>query len=386
MNIKQAIKIVIRTVLYCLPKNKNKLVLESNPDYADNSRAFSDYLLENDKCRKLKIVWCVRQPQKFSSLKNKNLKFTSFTNKKYTLSYIFHIATSKAVLYTHATPPLIDTRVQTVVCLWHGTPLKHMEHTKTKYPIFSYIASASDFCSESLAECFKVPIEQVKIIGYPRCDQLFSNVNILPRLNINKAEYSKVLLWMPTFRQSSQLNIFDTKQTGTGLPLIETKQQLSELNTRLKELNLFLIIKLHPLQDMADIELFLLDHIHMLTSDNLEEKGVQLYHLVSNCDILLTDYSSIYFDYLLLDRPIGFIIDDIAEYEKNRGFVTDKPLDYMPGEKIKTKDELFAFLENMSNNVDNYSEQRKKVNGIVNLYNDNNSSKRLLELLCGIID
>ncbi|MEG0692309.1 MAG: CDP-glycerol glycerophosphotransferase family protein, partial [Oscillospiraceae bacterium] len=118
-----------------------------------------------------------------------------------------------------------------------------------------------------------------------------------------------------------------------------------------------------------------------MTRNELDKSDVQLYHLVSQCDVLLTDYSSIYFDYLLLNRPIGFIIDDIEEYNQKRGFVTKEPLELMPGEKMKTIEELNHFLETIGNHKDEYVEERARVNEIVNQYKDNQSAKRLLNLL-----
>ena len=85
---------------------------------------------------------------------------------------------------------------------------------------------------------------------------------------------------------------------------------------------------------------------------------MQLYSLIGECGVLLTDYSSVYIDYLILNRPIGFIIDDFEEYKNSRGFVFDKPDDWMPGEKIKTFEELEKFILDIKNGIDKYREVR----------------------------
>ncbi len=380
MNPKKIIKSAFKSIFASAKKDENKIVFESEPDFSDNSKSLYDYMIQNNFNQKYKMVWCVKNPENFKDMKVKNVTFTSFRDKRYLLNYLYHIATAKTVIYTHATPPMIDTKNQTVACLWHGTPLKHMNFIKTDADPFTFIVSASEFCSDALANCFKVSHDKIKVTGYPRCDILFEETDMPSKLDINRIEWPKVVLWMPTFRQSSQLKIFDSHQTQTGLPLIETSEQLIDLNKKLQELRLFVIIKLHPLQDLSG-DLVDLSNIKMLTSDKLEEDDIGLYNLVANSDVLLTDYSSIYFDYLLLDRPIGFIIDDIEEYNKNRGFVTEKPLEMMPGQKIKTTEELYSFFEDISNDKDDFADDRARVNNIVNHFQDNNSSERLLELL-----
>ena len=93
----------------------------------------------------------------------------------------------------------------------------------------------------------------------------------------------------------------------------------------------------------------------------------------------LTDYSSIYFDYLLLDRPIAFLIDDIAQYQQNRGFTVENALDLMPGEKIRTVSELNGFLDRLAKGEDRFQEDRQRVNRRVNRWQDGESAKRFLE-------
>lgn len=375
------IKSCIDIFLSVLPKSKKKIVFESNSDFCDNSRAFYEYLIQNNYNETYKLVWCVKNPEAFSDYKKKNVTFTSFRNKKFVLSYLYHIGTAKTVVYSHATPPFINTNKQTVACLWHGTPLKHMDYKQTGKQPFSFLLSASKWCTTALCDCFHISEDMIKVMGYPRCDQLFEDNDSLERLEIDKNNNKKIILWMPTFRQSCELNIMDSYKTQTGLPLIDTGESLIELNTVLAKQNAFMIIKLHPLQDLQGVDLVSLSNIKMLTNNELDAKKVQLYHLVAKCDILLTDYSSIYFDYLLLDRPIGFIIDDFDVYHEKRGFVVENPLDFMPGHHIKTQLELNSFIQDVVNEKDSYVKDRKKVQSIMNEYTDNQSSKRLADYL-----
>lgn len=375
------IKSCMNTFLSVLPKSKKKIVFESNSDFCDNSRAFYEYLIQNNYNETYKLIWCVKNPEAFCGYNKKNVIFTSFRNKRYFLSYLFHIGTAKTVVYSHATPPFINTDKQTVACLWHGTPLKHMDYQQTGKQPFSFLLSASKWCTTALSDCFHIKEDMIKVMGYPRCDQLFECNDSLKRLGVDKSKYKKVILWMPTFRQSTELNIIDSSRTQTGLPLVYTMESLTKLNALLTEQNVLMIIKLHPLQDLQGADLLSLSNIKTLTNVELDKQKVQLYHLVENSDILLTDYSSIYFDYLLLDRPIGFIIDDIEEYNHNRGFVVENPLDYMPGHHIRMEQELNNFINDVMNDIDSYSAKRKEINAIMNEFTDNQSCKRLADYL-----
>jgi len=109
----------------------------------------------------------------------------------------------------------------------------------------------------------------------------------------------------------------------------------------------------------------------------LDRCGVSVYALLSMADALITDYSSVYFDYLLLDRPIAFTVEDMGKYEEDRGFVFDNPNDYMPGKKIHDQDEMITFVNELVEQKDDYKDERKKINDIVNSYVDGCNSERI---------
>ena len=113
----------------------------------------------------------------------------------------------------------------------------------------------------------------------------------------------------------------------------------------------------------------------------MRRKKVPLYSLVREADALITDYSSVYFDYLLLDRPIAFVLEDLGSYRGNRGFVVERPLDYMPGEKIYQKEELFSFLLQVEEGEDGYRQARAQIRDQVNYYQDGKNCERLLQLI-----
>ena len=94
-------------------------------------------------------------------------------------------------------------------------------------------------------------------------------------------------------------------------------------------------------------------------------------------DALISDFSGAYVDYLNLDRPIGFVITDMKDYDTNRGFVFESPTDYMPGMKIKDEIDFLKFCDNVSMNIDTYKADRHKVLSIFSDYQDDNNYRRL---------
>lgn len=100
-------------------------------------------------------------------------------------------------------------------------------------------------------------------------------------------------------------------------------------------------------------------NIRYVTEELLDRAGVLLYELVGVCDGLLSDYSSIAVDYMLLDRPLGFVLTDFEKYREARGFVFENPLAYMPGEKIYDAKGLAAFFTHVSEGEDPFREERK---------------------------
>ena len=139
------------------------------------------------------------------------------------------------------------------------------------------------------------------------------------------------------------------------------------------------IVKIHHLQKTEFLSKINLTNIIYIEDTDLEEKNINLYSLLGSMDSIVTDYSSIIFDYSLLDRPIGFAIADLNDYKKNRGFLVDNIEDYFCGDKIRSLFELKKYIENINNNIDLYKDERRKIMLNTNKYCDNNSSQRLVD-------
>lgn len=367
----------------CIPKNNKKILFFSHSELADNSKALFDYLLTDPVNEEYEIVCSVSNPQKYERYKRKNVTFVPV------LASLYHILTSKYIFFHGEIIAIKPSKKQISTNLWHGTPLKRFNKTADKlrdyrYDFFTYVLASSDNFRPIMRDCFGCELEKVVVLGHPRNDLLFQQTNALQRLNIQKEVYQSIFLWMPTFRISRDNYMVDIEsqaQTETGLPIMGHKDDLAMLNDKLREQNSFMIIKLHPAQSLEYITIEKFTNILFLTNDDLQEADVQLYHVVTESGALITDYSSIYFDYLLLNRPIGFTVDDLESYQNARGFLFENPLEYMPGKKISTKDHFWRFIDSIFWKNDDYKQQRENINKFANKYQDDANCARVLQFV-----
>lgn len=171
---------------------------------------------------------------------------------------------------------------------------------------------------------------------------------------------------MPTFRASRVKGLSEVSMDNeTGLPLIDNKNKLEKLDQDLFNLGILLMIKVHHLQ--AEKPIFLNDFrsIVFINDKMLAQKGIQLYEMIGKTDALITDYSSISVDYLLADKPIGYILDDYELYKQSRGFKFDNITDYMPGEHIYTINGFMSFFRSILDHNDRYKQDRKRIISIM---------------------
>lgn len=200
----------------------------------------------------------------------------------------------------------------------------------------------------------------------------------LNKLNIEKKKFEKVILWMPTWRRHVKKG--NNSESKIDFPVLNSNN-IHILNHYLEKENILLIIKLHPNQYDLKFLHTKYSNIKVIKNEDLAKRNIELYQIFSEVDALLTDYSSVFFDFLLTMKPIGFVIEDINDYGNKRGFVIENPLEIMPGEKIYNLNELLRFLNNIRLEIDDYYQERLRVNYMANKYRDGNSCKRIIEYL-----
>ena len=364
-----------------IPKRKDVILFVGNDGLTDNSRAVFTWRTQNGYQKRYRIRCAVKNHEQYGYLRQEGVEFLSLKRG------VFAYFRAGYVFYCNGTYPIKPSKGQTAVNLWHGTPLKKIcklapNVSHYDYDYFTYVLAASPMFVPVMAQCFGVPESRVLCCGHARNDLLFhKSPDVLRKLGL-EGDFDRLLLWLPTFRYSYKVYIHDGGcQKESGLPIFENSGQMAEFDRWLRENRMLMVVKLHPMQKESDIAPISLGNIRLLTNREIEAQHLQLYELVACADALVTDYSSIYFDYLLLDRPIGFTCDDLDAYGGSRGFVVSDPLALMPGMKLKTYADFRAFAEKAAAGDDGYAAERERVNALVNADRDGRSAAHLAQLL-----
>ena len=113
----------------------------------------------------------------------------------------------------------------------------------------------------------------------------------------------------------------------------------------------------------------------------LYENDIQINQLLGYADALISDYSSVAVDYLVLDRPVAFTLDDMETYGNERGFFWDDVKQWLPGEDIYTFEDFVSFIEDVMADRDNGKKKRDSISRLMQKYRDDKNSERVLKAL-----
>ena len=354
----------------------------SSPDFSDNARALYNYMVSQPDFDDWQFVWLVKPD--FVAQQHRNTLFISAHGWKNYLRYLYHLFTSKYLFCTHSHFVEANPSRQISACLWHGTMLKRIcamnerEKSQPRKDQYRFFVSPSKFYNEFFCKSFLCSPEQVLTCGYPRNDFLFQETNILTDLGIDRDDYSKIIVYMPTFRTPIRGGYSDSDSNTISCLQLEDEEQIKKVSEFFVTHKVLLLIKWHQSDKRQFIKVC---HPNIISIDNrqLNLKDLQIYHLLHYADALITDYSSVFCDYMMLNRPIAFDIADIDSYANNRGFVFKEPLEYMPGYILRTCDDLLSFTEDVVNGKDKSAEKRRNLYGVYNDFKDEHSSERLLK-------
>lgn len=362
-------------------------------DFSDNARALFNYMLDCGLNKDYELIWYVKNPADFYKYDYlDNVMFLPYegstaVNSKIRDAYYRALCLAKYIFFTDAYGFARNCRNDQVrVQLWHGCGFKSRLNHVPCLNRYEYMPVTSTWYAGAQAKEFGLNNDQMLVTGLPKEDLLFRNqYNIFELINVLPA--NKYFMWLPTYRFSEADK--NKPQDGklnkeTGLPLFSSYSELQKLNQILSINNCVLIIKLHPFQDSNVLKCDGLSNITILTNKMVLEKDIQVNQLLANADALISDYSSVAVDYIMLDRPMAFIIEDELDYANTRGFEFENIIDYLPGSLIHNVEELFRFVKEVANEIDLSKDTRQQLASLLNEFNDGNSSKRLLKSL-GII-
>ena len=316
------------------------------------------------------------------------------------INYVLEVLNSDIVVTTEGNYLLNNKNFkpdQVVVDLWHGFPLKAMglmdkqdtlkHKVNEQWQNLNYMTSFSQLFNEVMNKCTNIPLDKFVITGNPRNDFLFLSTG---RENLEKVlnksfGNSKLIIFMPTFRYSPRGNRTEGNKNRDNIFGFE-RFNSDKFNDFLKHNNIHMVVKLHPAEEKKYINTIKeLSNIHIIAETHMYEQNLDFYEILNAFDLLITDYSSVYFDYLLLDRPEVFTPVDFKEYENSRGFLLSPYEDWAPG-PIAIQQETLEKEIIMQLTEDAYALKRQIVRNKIHKYQDANSTQRVCRILERLLD
>ncbi len=378
----------IAEFIKCFTKKKYLVFIGRDAGlFLDNIKYFFIYCLrQKDRLEEIELMFLTEDQETYRLLKNKQLpvvKYPSWSAMKILVMAKLIIVDNWMWVDRFKFFLLFSTRK---LQLWHGLCIKYVGLIRRKfkrlfikildeltgiYPKYAVFVSTSSFYTKQVfSKAFRTG--NIWETGLPRNDIffrelsdedfIFTDTNSLEFISYKKENGLKIALYAPTFRDTKR-NVFNDGVLDLG-----------KLDSFLQEVGILLVIKFHPEENFDEQILGKYKNICAYKRDK------DIYPLLRMVDCLITDYSSIYMDFLLLDRPIIFFCYDFEQYIANDRMIQ---FDYdwiTPGIKVRTQNELEkALKEILVLNEDEYKDHRRRIRDLAFKYIDGYASKRVFD-------
>lgn len=351
-------KYIVMYLSMLVPRNKRIYVFGAwlGEKYADNTKALFECA---QKRKKIRAIWIT---------KNKDVveEVRSLGYEAYYYASIKGIVMQLRAKYVFVTNGISDVNHAFLgravfINVWHGVPLKKIGYDDTyarnwdslprkirdkiiNIPLGrEYVVATSETIARIYESAFRRPKEQILRLGQPRNDVFFK-----PREK-QLFQGKKIILYAPTHRKEG-------KETMALSELF----QLDKWNAFCEKYDYYLVVKKHFYHKDEEEQLEQYDRILDVTGETFD---TQL--LLMETDILITDYSSIYIDYLLLERPVLFYAYDYESYLQEDRQMYFEYEDVTPGAIATTDNQLLEELEHCIVDKNHHMEKRK---GILELF------------------
>jgi len=360
--------------------------------YSDNSRVFSEYLMKNHK--DINCVWVLKDKKIIQQLNKQGIKAVHANSlERIKLS----LRASKIFLTIGDEFSFLFCRGVEIYSLWHGMPLKkicndddfsrrgekkiigiaNMMDKKIKKYFFpwkdalyydnTYSVTCSDFFTTFLMSAFLLPESRFIKCGLPRCDALFYNKEepLLSRIRETYPD-SRILLYMPTFRTSSWSGkVFNPFSSDYGF-------NMDEFLAVLEEKKCVFLYKPHFYDENIISKKEKMQRFITIKNDDLDE----LYNFLGQVDIMMTDYSSVYFDFIITKKPVILAPFDYEEYLSTARGHYFSYFDEMEGVIAKNWDDIIDIIKK-----EKYFKISEKKIDLFDRYNDGNSCEKLYNFI-----
>lgn len=371
-------KIIVRVFFWIIywfsgfmPRKKNIWIFGTweGRRFADNSKYFYLYINEYQK-KDVRAIWISKEKTICERLNKEG--FEAYT--PFSIRGIYYCLKGKVWIYDVDANDIIYwlSRKTFKINLWHGIPLKKIGYDDKNskwinssglmsvfYRIVApwmftkanYYLSSSEKVSKMFESAFQIQSEELLISCFPRNVALFSSFNgeeigcddknFLKVKNLKK-EKAHIILYMPTFRDKTSERFWDIIS-------------IEELNMFLDQIGAKFLIKPHFYSNLNKVNTS--DFHNIVFIESWEDP----YPYLRYTDVLITDYSSIFFDFYTLERPIIFFCYDLEDYLKNNRQMYFNYDDISCGEKACNFNQLKNVLITAFAGKDNFSKIRDKI-------------------------
>lgn len=369
----------IYIVACVFPKNKKIWIFSAwnGKFFSDNPKFIYLYTYKNHK--DISVIWITKSRTLYNQLRDKGLPVSY----AYSLKGYYYQLIAGAAIFSHSLDweflsYFIGYKTKKIQA-WHSVPIKKIGLDDKNYQKrfvkrlvtdfimpyakdFKYdlVFACSEFDKSIYCSAFNTQYQKVRITGYPRNDSLFSpgNLGSFP----DKKELN--IIYMPTFRGDvgSEFNLL--KSTGFDF---------EKINSLMKSLNSVFYIKVHPVQVFSSSDI---NSVKNMSNIKFFDNNFDIYEKLADFNILITDFSGIFFDFLITGRPIIMAPLEMDDYILNNRDLYFKYKDICPDLPCGNWDEIFYSVENIIRNNNFTTERYIKLQKKFHTYFDGNSSKR----------
>lgn len=344
-------------------------VFMSQPDFACNPHALYKYIEEYTEHE---TGWILKRNGRYDALKERGIRCALYDTLEGNrlLNEADYVITNS---YTFQQLPKREGQI--FVNLWHGSGVKahdyfnHQLSEKQAEKLKIFFEKIDLMCVHSLDDRFRLSamlhydLRRSFVTGQARLDCVKSSDGKSKLEQLFGPEitaFDRIVFFAPSFR--ANMNTNDGALCSDNIFRLDDYDDMA-LSRFLSEYHAVLIYKLHPIEQTAfqGREFKMGSNCFELTDEMLFNADIRYGEILNAFDVMISDYSSIAYDFLVLDRPIVYLLPDYEEYRKSRGFVFQNIDYYMPGQKAFCFPELLSALSTAFASPDDYAEERQNV-------------------------
>lgn len=389
--IRKIVGFLFKILVKVLKPNENRVLFGAMNGnwYGDNSRHLFEWVLANRP--DLKPVWLTNNRKVKRKLKDQNKPVVLI----FSFRGIFIVARARMGFFTDSLRDLFIDPFAThdnikLIALRHGRSVKRVRFARLGHKIsdkekkerlwesklIEYAISTSEFVSDIQEECLKIGREKHVVTGYPRNDSVIvpnSKSNNIWQDFLGDLMPEKIILYGPSWRHGRGFTNFFPFEDFDEKKLIET----------LREEKILLLLRPHVTElEKKDLRYFF-DRLAE-NSDVVKIASHKVFPdvntLIPYVDALISDYSALYHDFLLLNKPMLFIPYDYEDFAQKNGFLYDY-YENLPGPAIESFSELCNNFIEISKGDDKYFEKRESLKNKIHTYLDDKSCLRVSKLI-----